>query len=63
VELWDGASTSSATASTGSATASTGSATASTGSGTVHDGVYFYKVRLNGEGWSEELTGFVTVKK
>jgi gliding motility-associated-like protein len=27
------------------------------------DGVYFYRVALDGEGWSEEFTGFVTVKK
>jgi gliding motility-associated-like protein len=27
------------------------------------DGVYFYRVALDGEGWNDEFVGFVTVKK
>jgi gliding motility-associated-like protein len=48
VELWDGASTGSVT---------------TPGSVTVPDGVYFYRIVLDGEGWREEFSGFVTVKK
>jgi len=47
-ELWNGTSTSSVT---------------TPSSLTVPDGVYFYRVALEGEGWREEFTGFVTVKK
>jgi gliding motility-associated-like protein len=54
VELWDGASTSSVT---------TPSSVSTPSSGTVPDGVYFYRVALDGEAWSEEFVGFVTVKK
>ena len=54
VELWDGASTSSAT--------TTGSGS-TPGSGNVPDGVYFYRIALDGEEWNEEFTGFVGLKK
>jgi gliding motility-associated-like protein len=53
-ELWNGTSTSSVT------TPGSGS---TPGSGTVPDGVYFYRVALEGEGWSEEFTGFVTIRR
>lgn len=51
VELWDGSSTSSATTSPGSVTTPS--------SGTVPDGVYFYRIAFEGEGWREVFTGFV----
>jgi gliding motility-associated-like protein len=54
VELWDGALTGSVTTPGSGSTPS---------SGKVPDGVYFYRVVMDGEGWSEEFTGFVTVKK
>jgi hypothetical protein len=29
----------------------------------LNDGVYFYRIALDGEGWNEEFVGFVTIRR